>query len=157
MNSVAAARRQLVPTPVDVLELRAASRALLWATGEIECIAEAVDPLQAFAIESNLVADIGQDAVQRILSDAFDHAGRRAFATCHEANDRPQPLQSESVAPKRRPTPQTTIEAIMYCVRERGPQALHESANIERLGRCDEAAISEIDQRIAKLEATNAS
>ena len=34
-----------------------------------------------------------------------------------------------------RRTPQTTIEAIMIAVRERGPAALRESANIERLSR----------------------
>jgi hypothetical protein len=49
-------------------------------------------------------------------------------------------------------TPQTTIEAIAWCVRERGPRALHEPANLERLSRCDDAAIGEIDARIKKLE-----
>jgi hypothetical protein len=49
-------------------------------------------------------------------------------------------------------TPRSTIEAIMWCVRERGPQALHEPANIERLSRCDDAAIAEIDALIAKLQ-----
>jgi hypothetical protein len=48
-------------------------------------------------------------------------------------------------------TPRTTLEAIMWCVRERGPQALHEPANIERLSRCDSAAIAEIDALIPKL------
>ena len=33
----------------------------------------------------------------------------------------------------------------MWCVRERGLQALQEPENIERLSRCDEAAIAEID------------
>jgi hypothetical protein len=55
-----------------------------------------------------------------------------------------------------RPTPRTTIEAIMYCVRERGPQALHEPANIERLSRCDDAAIAEIDARMRKLKSGHA-
>jgi hypothetical protein len=40
----------------------------------------------------------------------------------------------------------------MWCVRERGPRALHEPGNIERLSRCDDAAITEIDARIKKLE-----
>jgi hypothetical protein len=48
-------------------------------------------------------------------------------------------------------TPQTTIEAIMYCVRERGLPALKEPANIERLTRCDRAARVEINERIAHL------
>jgi hypothetical protein len=54
--------------------------------------------------------------------------------------------------PRRRPTPETTIKAIMYCVRERGLAALKEPANIERLSRCDAAARAQIDQRIAKLK-----
>jgi|SRR6516165_318670 hypothetical protein len=49
-------------------------------------------------------------------------------------------------------TPRSTIEAIMWCVRERCPPALHEPANIERLSRCDDPAIAEIDARIKKLE-----
>jgi hypothetical protein len=52
------------------------------------------------------------------------------------------------------PTPQTTIEAILYCVRERGPTALRAPANIERLSRCDRAARAEIDQRMAAMERT---
>ena len=49
------------------------------------------------------------------------------------------------------PAPRTTIEAIMWTVCERGPRALHEPANIERLSRCDDAAIAEIDARISKF------
>ena len=48
-----------------------------------------------------------------------------------------------------RPTPRTTIEAILWCVRERGVEALREPANIERLLRCDSAARAEINERIA--------
>jgi hypothetical protein len=50
-----------------------------------------------------------------------------------------------------RPTPKTTIEAIMHSVRERGPSALKEPANRERLARCDDAALAEIDRRLLKL------
>jgi len=57
---------------------------------------------------------------------------------------------------RSRPTPRTTIEAIVWCVRERGPQALHEPENIERLARCDDATIAEIDARITKLAGKNA-
>jgi hypothetical protein len=55
-----------------------------------------------------------------------------------------------------RPTPRTTIEAVMWCVRERGTKALYERANIERLSRCDDAAAAEIDARIKKLAASDA-
>jgi hypothetical protein len=57
---------------------------------------------------------------------------------------------------RSRSTPRTTIEAIMWCIRDRGSQALHEPANIERLSRCDDAAIAEIDARIRKLESGHA-
>jgi hypothetical protein len=52
----------------------------------------------------------------------------------------------------KRPTPQVTIEAIMYCVRERGEAALKEAANVERLKYCDAAALAEIERRIDKLK-----
>jgi hypothetical protein len=54
--------------------------------------------------------------------------------------------------PRPRPTPQTTIEALLWSIRERGPAALHEPANIERLRRCDKAAVAEIDARMTKLK-----
>lgn len=50
-----------------------------------------------------------------------------------------------------RATPQTTIEAIMVCVRERGIGALDEAANLERLSYCDEAARAQINLRTARL------
>jgi hypothetical protein len=57
--------------PIDVLRLRAECRALLWAEQLIETIPDAVDPLRHFAVDSGLVDEIGQDAVQKILVDAF--------------------------------------------------------------------------------------
>jgi hypothetical protein len=51
----------------------------------------------------------------------------------------------------RYPTPAATIEAILYCVRERGIGALKELKNQERLRQCDEAARAQINRRIAKL------
>ena len=52
--------------------------------------------------------------------------------------------------PRNRPTPQATIEAILLRVRERGVAALNEPENIERLQRCDDAARTQIDERIAE-------
>ena len=54
--------------------------------------------------------------------------------------------------PHSRPTPQSTIEAILHCVRERGIATLDEAKNIERLRGCDITALAEINQRIAKLK-----
>jgi hypothetical protein len=50
--------------------------------------------------------------------------------------------------PDRRPTPQSTVEALLYAVREREPD------NVERLRRCDQAARRQINERIAALFAT---
>jgi hypothetical protein len=48
-------------------------------------------------------------------------------------------------------TPQTTVEAIMVAVRERGLAALEEPANVERLDRCDRTARAQINERITRL------
>lgn len=53
--------------------------------------------------------------------------------------------------PSRFQTPQSTIDAVVYCVHERGLDALNEPANLDRLSRCDQAARNQINQRIEKL------
>jgi hypothetical protein len=50
-----------------------------------------------------------------------------------------------------RGTPRSTVEAVVWAVRERGVAALKEPANIGRLSRCDAAARTEINKRIASL------
>ncbi len=52
---------------------------------------------------------------------------------------------------RSRPTPAVTIEAVLYCVRERGLAALDEPANIARLAEFDKAAIAQANERIARL------
>ncbi len=59
-----------------VFQLRCWARAYLWTAGEILWLAEAVDVLQKDAEASGLVAEIGMDEVQRILSAAFGMARR---------------------------------------------------------------------------------
>ena len=58
---------------------------------------------------------------------------------------KPQPVLSTW------PTPQTTVRAILYAISARGVNALNDSATLERLTRCDDAAIAEIDARVSKL------
>jgi hypothetical protein len=58
------------PSPLAVFIARAEARALLWQAGEFD-LAEAVDALQASAVRDGLIADLGQDAVQEIMSKAF--------------------------------------------------------------------------------------
>jgi hypothetical protein len=88
------------------------------------------------------------------LCTAADRALRRM-----PAPDLPDGWDSMSVGslwdalndPRRHQTPQSTVEAILYCVKERGSTALKEPANIERLKRCDDKARAEIRLRAAKL------
>ena len=60
-------------------------------------------------------------------------------------------LYAELNDERRFATPQWTIEAIMWAVRDRGVAALHEPSNIERLSRCDTDARRQINERIARL------
>jgi hypothetical protein len=53
-------------------------------------------------------------------------------------------------AAENRPTPQVTVEAIWYVVRERGLAALNEPATRARLAQCDAAALAELDGRITR-------
>jgi len=53
--------------------------------------------------------------------------------------------------PRNRPTPQVTIEAIVYCVGKRGVAALAEPGNKEPLKTCDAAAKRQIRERIEHL------
>jgi signal transduction histidine kinase len=58
------------PTPIEVFQARAEARAFLYVAGELT-LHESVDALQAAAVAEGLVAAIGQDAVQAILTEAL--------------------------------------------------------------------------------------
>jgi hypothetical protein len=58
-----------------VFEARCEARAILFALGEFD-LHEAVDLLQADAIATGLVNEIGQDAVQVIMAEAFERIRR---------------------------------------------------------------------------------
>ena len=99
-------------------------------------------------------------------NDSFDAACRDADARAQNTPVPPKVASLRSLLDDRvsldrawrelndthaRPTSQATIEAILYCVRERGISALQEPANRERLSRCDAAALAQIDDRIVRL------
>jgi hypothetical protein len=56
---------------IRVFELRCWARARLFAEGEIE-LRDAVDGLQEAATCNGVIAAVGQDGTQRIMSEAFD-------------------------------------------------------------------------------------
>ena len=62
------------PTAIDIFLERCGAKATLAAHGQVE-LADAVDAMQAAAVASGLVDELGQDAVQQILAHAF--AGAR--------------------------------------------------------------------------------
>jgi hypothetical protein len=77
---------------------------------------------------------------------------RHDEAWCEAVREGQARRAAEAAQPKpERPTPQTTIEAIMYAVRTQGLAALNQADTLERLRRCDERAIAEINSRIANL------
>jgi hypothetical protein len=62
--------QQIRLDPLLAFKARAEARAILWAACEMD-LHEAVDVLQADAVSTGLIDRPGQDAVQRILADAF--------------------------------------------------------------------------------------
>jgi hypothetical protein len=70
---------------------------------------------------------------------------------CREADGKAAAQRRREFTQERRPTPRSTIEAILYCAQSRGLAALKEPANLERLHRCDAEAQREIDGPIDKL------
>jgi hypothetical protein len=52
---------------------------------------------------------------------------------------------------RNRSTPESTVDALVYCVRQRGLAALEEPENVGRLRRCDAGAKAQFNSRIAKL------
>ena len=72
-----AARIATRADPLQVLIARAEARGILYREGDLD-LHEAVDVLQAAAVQTGLVGALGQDAVQAIMAKAF--AGVRADA-----------------------------------------------------------------------------
>jgi hypothetical protein len=126
---------------------RAAALDILVQAGEISldvAIDELIDPFLAIVGSApNPCAICGDPPCRHDAAwcDACRTADARRRA--ERAKPRPKP-----------PTPRTTIEAIMYAVRESGVRALEEPDTIERLARCDPAARAEINRRIAALGLT---
>jgi hypothetical protein len=109
--STGTARR--LADPVAVFRARASARAHLWANCYYT-LHEAVDVLQAAAVATGLVDQLGQDEVQRILAEAF--APYRVEAASLPPSDR---VPDELPEPERKSgVPISTLWAAEYLVRE---------------------------------------
>ena len=74
------AHRKYTPTSLDMFWARCEARARLYSIGEMD-LHEAVDGLQEHAERHGVIAELGQDAAQSILSEAFRRAtAKRRFS-----------------------------------------------------------------------------
>jgi hypothetical protein len=60
----------VIVSPLKCFRLRCWAQAYLYAAGELD-LHSAVDQLQHDAEESGLVAELGQDVIQKFMADAF--------------------------------------------------------------------------------------
>jgi hypothetical protein len=130
-------------TPVVAFKARCEARALLVAFGEID-LRDAVDKLQADAVRDGLVDEIGQDAVQAMMDEAFR-------IVPPEARVRQGPKEEDvERGPGHDRIPEVTIEALMYALR-RGLSGLDDPRTRDRLRRCDPEAMKRIAERLLTL------
>jgi hypothetical protein len=88
----------LVAPEIDLIaafEARCEARAQLWSVGEIVDLDEAVDVLQDSAEKTGLVAAIGQDEVQAIMTKAF-----RPVREAEWTAERAAPIKIDVVQPQ---------------------------------------------------------
>jgi hypothetical protein len=113
-------------------------------------------------IEVALGPEIAGEAFNIVMGfDTFEAACRRADAKgkSSEHNKQLRALLCDDVSlvsawtliQRRHATARATVEALWESVKEQGVEALTDPANQDRLCRCDDAAIAEINRRIAKL------
>jgi hypothetical protein len=109
-------------------------------------------PTSAAAREQRAIEAERDELIETVIDQVLSiivsmlAADRCSLCQADEAQRQP-PARSQP-----RPTAQSTIDAIIHCVRERGLDALEEPANIERLLRCDAAAKEQINRRIAAMK-----
>ncbi len=109
----------------DVFRDRCEARATLVAEGEMD-FQEAIDGLQAAAVEYGLVAKLGQDAVQAAMAAAFAKVPRPgeledAIAAMADFLDG---FSIEMASKPRSDAPRCTIDAVSYLIKQNDPQRL---------------------------------
>jgi hypothetical protein len=107
--------------PELAFTVRAEARAILVAAGEMS-LHDAADGLQADAVAGGLVDRLGQDAVQKLMADAFE----RALAYTHTMAESAPPLApiEEPTPPPRRALATSTVDALRYVIAQRDPARL---------------------------------
>jgi hypothetical protein len=99
--------------------------------------------LQAAAERAGLVTELGQDGVQAIIAKTFAQDHRREPVAV--AID-PEPPTCRAAA--------STVEALMFSLRERGEAALSERAFLDRFAGLSTKQVREVIARLIKLRPT---
>jgi hypothetical protein len=140
-SSTTAARRPQPdsrPSPLAVFRARAEARALLWQASEFD-LHEAIDKLQADAVRDGLVEQLGQDEVQAIMAKAFAAVRDDTGGTIVPPAD----MVPRAAA--------STVEALMFSLRERGTAALAEADCRRRLADLSSAQVRVVIGRLMAL------
>jgi hypothetical protein len=77
-------------------------------------------------------------------------ASRSFCRVCREA-DRKHTAKLATPKQEPRPTPVSIVDALIYCIKSRGVDALKEPGNIEWLAQCDEQARARVNKFVAKI------
>ena len=77
-------------------------------------------------------------------------ASRSFCRVCREA-DRKHAAKLATPKQEPRPTPVSIVDALIYCIKSRGIDALKEPANVGWLAQCDEQARERINKFVAKI------
>jgi hypothetical protein len=123
-------------------ELRSWARAYLWAIGEFSDLPRAIDPLQAAAVESGLVEQLGQDRVQVILASAFAAVRDEIQTDTPITLKSPDPVEGAAAL---------TVATLMYSLRERGEAALSEPNSLKRLAQLSTLQVRGVIARLITL------
>jgi hypothetical protein len=126
---------------VEVFIARADARACLCREGDLD-LHEAVDALQDAAERTGLVDTLGQDAVQDIVAKASD-----ADDAVADVVPDPTPDPVTEATPEIRAT-ESTVDALMFSLCERGAAALAEPASQHRLAEMSTPQIQSIIERL---------
>jgi hypothetical protein len=113
-----------------------------------------IDPRLAFLARASArltLIEFGEMDLDEAIDDLVPATRGDSFEALVERLAKENKACAKPVRSENRPTSQTTIEAILHCIRVRGIKALKEPANVKRLRRFDAAAKAQIDSRIKKL------
>jgi hypothetical protein len=158
MTAAARAYPAARPSTREIFVARTEARAALWQFGELS-LHEAVDKLQADAVRDGLVTELGQDEVQRLMAEAFGAVREDLpkFGDIFEpeiveiAEVVPDPMPESTFEPLENPASDSTVEAVVYALREYGTDALHRGNSRARLAELSNRQIEVVIARLARM------